>query len=187
MAKRIVEQHITKLARTRPTMIITTVHDDGIVNAGTFGAYTNLGPSEIGIAIGTRSHTYQNIQRTGQFAINIPSIEHARALEICAQKIPTDESEVERAGLSVEPASQISAPIITECVVNIECRYWKETEIGRHSFVIAKTLCGHLDERYVDSDGALDVIAARVVYNVRYPEPLYAMLGDLTEISITAD
>ena len=30
---------------TKPTMIITTLHESGIVNAGVFGAYTNLSPT----------------------------------------------------------------------------------------------------------------------------------------------
>jgi len=185
MAKVIQEHSLTNLVRTRPTIIITTVHPDGTVNAGTFGAYTNLGPAEIGIAIGRASHTYQNITRTGEFVINVPSVEHVRALEICGRRVPADQSEVELAGLHLAPGQKINVPIIVECVSNVECRYWREIEINGHVFVMAKAVLGHLDERYVDTDGGLDTVKARIVHDIRYPDPLYAVLGEVITVDIT--
>jgi len=182
MKKRLVTSRVTTLARTRPCMIITTLHPTGIVNAGTFGAWTNVGPDEIGIAIGMRSHTYQNMRRSGEFVINIPSLDHARALEICGEDIPPDKSEVELAGLTIEPAARVAVPMIAECVANIECRYWKELEIGYHSFVVGKVLCGHVIEEMMDVDGGLDPVKARVVFGVRYPEPLYSTLSRPTRV-----
>jgi len=163
-------------------MIITTLHEDGTVNAGTFGAYTNVGPSEIGIAIGRGSHTYANIKRTGEFVINIPTIDIARALEVCGESIPPSESELDRCGLTTEPAHEIAGALIVECVANLECRYWKELETGYHCFVVGKTVCGAIDERFIDVDGGLNAASARVPYGVRYPAPLYAVLGEITEV-----
>jgi len=163
-------------------MIITTLHESGVVNAGTFGAYTNVGPSQIGIAIGTGSHTYGNVKRGGEFVINVPPIEHAAALEVCGRGVPPDQSEVELAGLTTEAASQVKAPLIAECVANVECRFWKEVAIGHHNFVIGEVLCGHLGEEFVDTDGGIDVVKARVCYGVRYPDPVYAVLGETTRV-----
>ena len=182
MKKILLTKKAAALCRTRPCMIITTLHESGVVNAGTFGAYTNVGPAEIGIAIGRQSHTYRNIKRDGEFVINIPSIDHAAALEVCGEDIPPDRSEVEIAGLTVEPASKVKVPLIAECVANIECRYWKELEIGYHSFLIGKVLCGHLAEDFVDRDGSIDVVKARVPFGIRYPEPVYAVLGQAARV-----
>lgn len=182
MKKIKVTAQATGLVRTRPCMIITTLHENGIVNGGTFGAYTNVGSEEIGIAIGMQSDTYKNIKRTGEFVINIPSIAHARALEVCGQRVPSDQSEVALAGLTTEPASEVAVPMIAECVSNVECRYWKELEIGYHSFVVGKVVCGHLAEGMADVDGALDPVKARVPFAVRYPDPLYAVLDHVTRV-----
>ena len=51
---------------TRPTMVITTRHASGIVNAGVFGAYTNLSGTQVGIAVARGSHTYANIKARGE-------------------------------------------------------------------------------------------------------------------------
>ena len=178
MAKIVIETKITSLCRARPCMIITTLHQNGVVNAGTFGAYSNVGPQEIGIAIGKPSHTYQNIKRSGEFVINIPSQEQSYALEICGGNTIVDQSELDEAGLTTVPANQVKVPLIAEFVANIECKFWKEMEIGYHSLVIGKVLCGHLEEEYLDKDGSIDVIKAKVPFNIRYPEPIYAVLGN---------
>ncbi len=168
----------TTLCRTRPCMIITTLHENGIVNAGTFGSYTNAGPQEIAIAIGSSSHTYTNIKRTGEFVINIPHIGIAQALEICGGNVPITESELDKANLTTEPADEIKTPIISECVANVECKYWKELKVGYHILVLGKMICGHLDKRYVDEDGSIDVVKARVPFSIRYPSPIYAVLAN---------
>lgn len=182
MSKKLLESKATGLCRTRPCMIITTLHANGIVNGGTFGAYTNMGPREIGIAIGKTSHTYQNIKRTQEFVINIPHLGIVSALEICGRTVAETESELDQAGLSTEPAAKLQTPLIKECVANIECRYWQEIEIGYHALVLAKVICGHVDEKYLDVDGGLDVIKARVPFNIRYPAPVYAVLGNAIEV-----
>ena len=51
-------------------MIITILHSDCTVNAGTFGAYSNVGPAEIGVAIGRGSHTYANIHSRERQSLN---------------------------------------------------------------------------------------------------------------------
>ncbi|MEW6355159.1 MAG: flavin reductase family protein [Planctomycetota bacterium] len=178
MAKVKVRAKATSLCRCRPCIIITTLHENGVVNAGTFGAYTNVGPKEIAIAIGTPSHTYQNIKRTGEFVINVPRQDQIRALEICGEDIPPDTSELDAAGLTTAPADLVKPPLIAEFPANIECEFWKEMEIGYHSLVIGKVLCGHVEEDLLDKDGSIDVIKARVPFCIRYPEPIYAVLGD---------
>ena len=178
MSKIKIDAKATGLCRTRPCMIITTLHENGMVNAGTFGAYSNVGPREIAVAIGKPSHTYQNIKRDGEFVINIPSQKFSYALEICGGNVPIEQSELDEARLTTTPSSQVKVPLIAEFVANIECKFWKEVEIGYHSLVIGKVLCGHLEEEYQDKDGSIDVIKAKVPFSIRYPEPIYAVLGN---------
>lgn len=182
MAKQTVKHKLPALCRTHPCMIITTLHSSGTPNAGTFGAYTAVGPEDIGVAVATTSHTYANIKRSGEFVLNIPSVDYVQALEDCAYKLPPGQSEIEYAGLSASVAHEVKPPLIAECVVNIECQLWKEVEIGTHNFFVGKTLCGHIEEscRH-EKDGGLDPVKARTVTTVHYPDPLYATLGEIFE------
>ena len=167
----------TQLITTRPVIVITTLHESGVVNGGTFGAYTNVGSTEIGIALGTPSHTYQNIKRTGEFVINVVSTRTMAASEGCGRGLPDTVSEVEQAGFTTTASNTVAPPRIAECVAAVECRFLKELPIGYHSFVVGDALCGWCDERMLDEDGYFDVVLAEVAHCVRYPEPVYATFG----------
>ena len=166
-----------RLIASRPLIVVTTVHANGVVNAGTFGSYCNVGPTELGIAIGTSSDTYANIQRTGHFVVNVLSLRTMQASEACGRSVSDTISEVIEAGLTTARSKAVPVPRIAECVASIECRYVKELPIGHHHFVVGEALCGWCDEGLLDADGYFDVVAAEVIHAVRYPEPVYATFG----------
>ena len=181
MAKQNLTQNLSTLCRTHPCMIVTTLHSSGTPNAGTFSGYTVAGAAAVGLAVATTSHTYANIKRSGEFVINIPTAEYVDALQYCASKVAPGHSEIEYAGLSASVAQQVKPPLITECVVNIECQLWKEVEIGTHNYFVANMLCGQIEKSCQHEDGGLDPVKARTVADVRYPDPLYATLGNVIE------
>lgn len=168
-----------RLITTKPTMIITTLNENGILNAGVFGAYTNLSPTEVGVAIGKGSHTYTNIKRTGEYVINIPSAEIVDSLSVIASPVPTSKSELTEAGLHPAPSKVVSASRIEECVASVELRFTREMEINHHSFVVGEAVLGWCVENLLDEEGYFDVAAARVLHDTRYPSPWYFLFGEV--------
>ena len=166
---------------TKPTIIITTLHQSGVVNGGVFGAYTNLSPTQLGFAIGTPSDTYANILRTKEFAVNVPGADIVKTLRIFASSIPPDRSEVDEAGLSLKDGMTIQTPSIAECVAAVELRFEKEVPIGYHNFVIGTVTGGWIKEEVLDSDGKIDIFKARVIKDFKYPKPLYVLPGEVVE------
>lgn len=166
---------------TKPTMIITTRHASGIVNAGVFGAYTNLSPTQVGIAICKGSHTYGNILRVGEFVINIPGANLVKALATIADDIPESRSEIDEAGLTCKDGIVIETPAIAECQAAVEFRFDKEVPIGHHSFLIGKVAGGWIRESALDADGKIDIFKARVMKDFKYPKPLYVLPGEVVE------
>jgi len=166
---------------TKPTMIITTRHASGVVNAGVFGAYTNLSATQVGVAIGTASHTYRNILRGGEFVINVPGADIVKALAIIADDIPESRSEVEEAGLTCKTGIAMETPSIAECQAAVEFVFDKEVRIGVHSFLIGKVVGGWIRESALDSDGKIDIFKARVIKDFKYPKPLYVLPGEVVE------
>lgn len=166
---------------TKPTMIVTTLHDSGKVNAGVFGAYTNLSPTHVGIAIATSSHTYSNILRTGEFVINVPSADIVKTLKILADKITPDKSELDEAKLTAKDGLYIKTPSIAECAVAVEFVFDKEVPIGHHNFIIGQVQGGWIKEQFLDTDGKIDIFKARVVKDFKYPKPIYVLPGEIVE------
>lgn len=170
-----------RLITTRPIIVVTTLHENGVVNGGTFGSYCNVSGTELGIAIGKPSDTYQNIKRTGEFVVNVLSVRTMKASAVCGESPPATVSEVEQAGLTTAQSKVVAVPRIAECVASVECRYVKELPIGYHSFVVGEALCGWCDEGLIDDEGYFDVVKAEVIHSARYPHPVYAKFGGYVE------
>ena len=166
-----------RLITTRPLIVVTTLHENGVVNAGTFGSYCNVGGAELGIAIGKPSHTYQNIKRASEFVVNVLSVGTMKASAICGESLPDTVSEVDRAGLTTAASKLVAPPRIAECVASVECTFTKELPIGYHSFVVGEALCGWCDEGLLDEQGYFDIVKAQVVHCVRYPQDVFATFG----------
>jgi flavin reductase (DIM6/NTAB) family NADH-FMN oxidoreductase RutF len=166
---------------TKPTIIITTRHASGVVNAGVFGAYTNLSGTQLGAAIATSSHTYGNILRTGEFVVNVPGADLVKALAVMAGNIPESRSEVEEAGLSLKDGITVATASIAECQAAVEFEFEKEVEIGFHSFLVGRVAGGWIRESALDSDGKIDIFKARVIKDFKYPKALYVLPGEVVE------
>ena len=166
---------------TKPTMIITTLHSSQVVNAGVFGAYTNLSPRHIGVAISFSSHTCRNIKETGEFVVNIPGANLADKLKIIADDIPEETSEVEAAGLSLKKGVSLKTPSIAECAAAVELVFDQDLSMGGHNFMIGKVTGGWIREDVLDTDGKIDIFKAQVMKDFKYPKPLYVVPGKIVE------
>ena len=63
-------------------------------------------------------------------------------------------------------ADKVSAPMIAESPVNIECRVVNVEELGSHHMFIAEVLAVHADEKYMDEKGKFELAKAEpVVYS----------------------
>ena len=63
-------------------------------------------------------------------------------------------------------AEEISAPMIGESPVNIECKVEQVLELGSHHMFLAKVVAVHADEAYMDERGRFDLNRAKpIVYS----------------------
>ena len=181
MIKNIPGKAAMRLLVTKPTMIITTLHPSGVVNAGVFGAWTNLSGEHVGAAIHTGSHTYANILRGKEFVVNIPGADIVKSLAVIADDIPPERSEVLEAGLTLRDGMALATPSIAECAAAVEFTFDREIEIGGHALLIGKAAGGWARADCLDPDGRLNIFKARVMKDFKYPQPLYVLPGEVIE------
>ena len=179
MYKEVIGSGAIKFLSTKPTMIITTLHENGTVNAGVFGAYTNLSSEHIGVAVSPKSDTYRNILRTGEFTINIPSVDLVKQIKVLAAKEPEGVSEVAKAGLTVRAPLTANTPAIAECVAAVECTFDRQLPTGSHNLIIGKVSGGWIKSFAMSEDGRLDIFKAKVFKDFCYPKPLYVLAGEI--------
>lgn len=131
--------------------IITTVDAQGNVNAAPYslGTTYNVGKKNPQILMGVRraTHTFRNIEATGEFVVNFPSWDHLDDIMQTARFWPSGEDELSYTSFETEPSNRVKPPSIRQCRQHIECRLNKVMAVDEiQSFVLGDILDIVVDE-----------------------------------------
>lgn len=98
----------------------------------------SFNPPLIGVGIAPKRFSYDLFRASKDFAVNIPDKSMLRAVEICGAKSGRKVDKFEASGLTREKAAMVSAPLISQCPVNIECVKKLEVEAGDHTWFVGE-------------------------------------------------
>jgi flavin reductase (DIM6/NTAB) family NADH-FMN oxidoreductase RutF len=107
-------------------------------------------PAMTYISIRPERHSYEAINRTKEFVINLATEDLVKATDFCGVKSGRDMNKFKEMRLTPEKASKVSAPLIKESPVNIECTVTKVLELGTHHMFLAKVVAVNVDDQYMD-------------------------------------
>lgn len=107
-------------------------------------------PPMCSISVRPERHSYGIIRRTGEFVINLTTRSLARATDWCGVRSGRDHDKFREMGLTPLPGSVVSAPIVAESPVNIECRVRQILPLGSHDLFLAEVVGVQVDEAYLD-------------------------------------
>jgi len=105
-------------------------------------------PPLLGIGVAPKRFSHGLLKASKDFAVNIPSKGLLRAVEICGSKSGRRVDKFQASGLTREKADKISAPLIAECPVNIECFKVNEVEAGDHTWFVGEIVSARADPDY---------------------------------------
>ncbi len=150
------------LVAPRPIALVTSVDENGMVNAAPYSAYNYLctDPPVVGLGVMNRPEgkyvpkdTARNIRRGGQFVVNVVTEDLAKAMNICATDFPAEVSEIEMAGLSTVPSSIVNVPRIAQAHAALECVEHATIEIGRSRIILGRVVAMYVEDQFVDPAG----------------------------------
>ncbi len=104
------------------------------------------------ISVRPERHSYEIIRRTGEFVINLTTEELARATDWCGVRSGRDYDKFREMGLTPVKGSVVSAPLVEESPVNIECRVKQILPLGSHDMFIAEVVAVQVDDRYINPE-----------------------------------
>ena len=131
-------------------------------------------PPMLSISVRPERYSYDIINETGEFVVNIPSAKQAKATDWCGVVSGRDHDKFEKTGLTAAPALQVSCPIVQECPVNIECRVTQTLRLGSHVMFIAEVVAVQASAELVDAKGKLCLEKAGLI---AYVHGAYFELG----------
>ena len=127
------------------------------------------------ISVRPERHSYEILQRTREFVINLTTRSLAFATDWCGVRSGRQYRKFAEMKLTPGPASKVKAPIIMEAPINIECRVIEVRRLGSHDMFMAEVVNVKADTRYLDPrTGAFDLAKAEPL---AYAHGQYFTLG----------
>lgn len=144
---------------------ILTVAWTGIINTKPPMTYISVRPSR---------HSYGIIKESGEFVINLTTSKLVREADFCGVKSGRDMDKAAKCGLHLEAAGTVTAPVIAESPLSLECKVVEIKPLGTHDMFIAEITAVNADERYIDSKGKINLQQAGLM---AYSHGEYFSLG----------
>lgn len=137
-----------------PVVMVSVADRSGKSNIFT-AAWTGTvctNPPMLYISVRPERYSYGMIKETGEFVVNLTTRELTYAADFCGVRSGRDVDKFKHLGLHREAADIVSAPLIAESPVNIECIVREIQELGSHHMFLADIAAVHADDRYMDKN-----------------------------------
>lgn len=134
---------------------VLTIAWTGIINSSPAMTYVSIRPER---------WSHHIIAESGEFVINVTTSDLVRAADFCGVRSGKDTDKFAEMGLTALPASKVSAPIIAQSPISIECKVTEVKHLGSHDMFIAEIVAIQIDDKYLDGDGKLDLRKAGVMF-----------------------
>ena len=125
---------------------------------------TSINPPLLVISLAPTRHTHTLIEESGEFTVNIPTLETLQAVYACGSLTGRNFDKFKKTSLTQMPGKKINAPAIRECVAHLECEVDGQLTTGDHTIFVGKIL-----EAYADigifTDSGYDLKRARMLYH----------------------
>ena len=158
----------------RPIALVTSLSPAGVINAAPFSQFFLISsdPPLLGIIVGRRDGGYRdgknrdngtikdtltNITHLGEYVINTAPEELALAVQLCADELPSETSEIGHAGLHVVPSLRVRVPRIAESKVQFECQLHRMVPFGDSTLVAGEVKMIHAAPGLVEG-GRVDTV-----------------------------
>lgn len=115
----------------------------------------NSDPVRVSISVRPQRYSHGLITESGEFVINLPTQKILRAVDWCGVKSGRDVDKFKEMGLTAVPGSAVSAPVLAESPLNLECRVFQTIPLGSHDLFLADVVAVDVDEDLLDEAGRL--------------------------------
>ncbi|RJQ68960.1 MAG: flavin reductase family protein [Desulfobacteraceae bacterium] len=131
------------------------------------------------ISVRPERYSYGLIEASGEYVINLTTRALAFAVDWCGVKSGREVDKFKELNLTPQKASIVSAPLIAESPLNIECRVREIMPLGSHAMFISEVVATHAEERWINPrTGAFELSRAEpICYSHGRYFPLGRMLG----------
>jgi len=138
---------VHRLLHPMHTVLVSCVGKAGKPNVTTlaWAMPTSNDPPLLAISLSPKRHSHTLITESGQFIVNIPTLELLQAVVACGSFTGRSFDKFKKANLTPMPAKKVKAPAIRECVAHLECEVEDQLTTGDHTIFVGRILEAYAD------------------------------------------
>lgn len=133
-------------------------------------------PPMVSISIRKERYSYDLIKESGEFVINLVTEDLVKAADYCGVRSGRKFDKFKDTGLTAGKGKIVSAPLINESPVNIECKLKQIIPLGSHDMFLSEVVSVAIDKQYMDETGRFNLNDSRLAI---YSHGEYYGLGKL--------
>ena len=113
---------------------------------------TNTVPPKTYVSIRPSRFSYNIIKEAKEFVINLTPAALAKKADLCGIYTGKKVDKFQKCGFSKERASVVSAPMIGECPISIECNVTDIIPLGSHDMFLADIVAVNVEKSLLEGD-----------------------------------
>lgn len=125
---------------------------------------TSINPPLLAISLAPARHTHTLIEESGEFTVNIPTMEILQAVYSCGSLTGRSFDKFKKASLTAMPGKRTNSPAIRECIAHLECEVDCQFVTGDHTIFVGKILEAYANMGIFSEQG-YDFKRARMLYH----------------------
>lgn len=150
---------LANLVTPRPIAWVTTLNEDGSVNAAPFSFFNVMGANPPLVVFcpgnrddGSEKDSARNAQRTGEFVVNLVDEAAAEAMNLTAATLPYGMSETLHAQLETVESSSVKVPRIAIAPAALECKVHSIQRVGQNRLVLGIVHRAQVRDELIDGE-----------------------------------
>lgn len=159
-----------------PAVMVSVTDKEGKSNIITvaWAGTVCTNPPMVSISVRPSRYSYQILEETGEFVINLTNESLVKACDYCGVVSGRNVDKFAKTGLTPIPMEHVHAMGIDESPVNMECKITEKRELGSHTMFIAEVVGVTVDDQYMDETGKFHINESGLVM---YSHGEYFALG----------
>jgi flavin reductase (DIM6/NTAB) family NADH-FMN oxidoreductase RutF len=132
-----------------PVVLMTTSYR-GRPNVMTMSWHTAMEfePPLIGCVLGSWDYSFDALKSTKECVISIPTVDLASKVVDIGNCSGRDIEKFKTFGLTPVPAKKVKAPLIAECLTNLECRVVDTSLVNKYGFFVLRVVKAWTDPKH---------------------------------------
>ena len=174
MSEKIEMKGGTLLAPVPPALVSCGTVEKPNALAVAWTGITCSDPPKTYVSIRPSRYSYGLIKESGEFVINLPTEEMAKAIDFCGVHSGRDKDKLALCGLEVETSGKVIAPTVKNAKISLECRVTDIIPLGSHDMFMADILAVRIAPELLDESGKIRFDKAKLI---AYSHGEYYTLG----------